>query len=153
MHSDIIVKGLRPYSTVFFPVSHLKVCYQIVDNCHSYVKGDVNPKTSISLKYLKYGLDFFSEENKSSSLVLELWNIVFNVVIKTGCSCPFLCAEYYQLFQWQVKKDDATYSETPVEISGSEDQIKKAKEMIEQIIGPDSSVTNNMGGMTSSQYH
>ena len=56
-------------------------------------------------------------------------------------------------FQWQVKKDDATYSETPVEISGSEDQIKKAKEMIEHIIGPDSSVTNNMGGMTSSQYH
>ena len=52
-----------------------------------------------------------------------------------------------------MKKDDATYSETPVEISGSEDQIKKAKEMIEQIIGPDSSVTNNMGGMTSSQYH
>ena len=72
MHSDIIVKGLRPYSAVFFPVSHLKVCYQIVDNCHSYVKGDVNPKTSISLKYLKYGLDLFSEENKSSSLVLEL---------------------------------------------------------------------------------
>lgn len=48
----------------------------------------------------------------------------------------------------KVKKDDATYSETPVEISGSEDQIKKAKEMIEQIIGPDSSVTNNMGGLS-----
>ena len=51
-----------------------------------------------------------------------------------------------------MKKDDATYSETPVEISGSGDQVKKAKEMIEQIIGPDSSVTNNMGGMTSPQY-
>ena len=72
MHSDIIVKGLRPHSTVFFLVSHLKVCYQIIDNCHSYVKGDINPKTLISLKYLKYGLDLFSEENKSSSLVLEL---------------------------------------------------------------------------------
>ena len=52
----------------------------------------------------------------------------------------------------QVKNDDATYSETPVEISGSEDQIKKAKELIEQIIGPDSSVTNSMGGMVFTVY-
>ncbi|PFX20883.1 probable ATP-dependent RNA helicase DDX43 [Stylophora pistillata] len=48
----------------------------------------------------------------------------------------------------KVKKDDATYSETPVEISGSEDQIKKAKEMIEQIVGPDTSPTNNIAGLS-----
>ena len=45
-----------------------------------------------------------------------------------------------------MKKDDATYTETPVEISGSDDQIKKAKELIQEIIGPSSSVINNMGG-------
>lgn len=45
-----------------------------------------------------------------------------------------------------MKKDDANYSETPIEISGSDDQIKKAKELIEQIINPESSITNNMGG-------
>ena len=135
MHSDIIVKGLRPYSTVFSsksPESLLPNRRQLPPS----TSGDINPKTLIFLKYLKYGLD-----------------IRFPTSFRTGGSCPFLHTEYYQLFQWQVKKDDATYSETPVEISGSEDQIKKAKEMIEQIIGPDSSVTNNMGGMTSSQYH
>ena len=47
----------------------------------------------------------------------------------------------------QVKKDDATYTETPVEISGTDDQIKKAKELIQEIIGPSSSVINNMGGI------
>lgn len=46
-----------------------------------------------------------------------------------------------------MKKDDATYTETPVEISGNDDQIKKAKELIQEIIGPGSSVINNMGGM------
>ena len=46
-----------------------------------------------------------------------------------------------------MKKDDATYTETPVEISGSDDQINKAKELIQEIIGPSSSVINNMGGM------
>lgn len=45
-----------------------------------------------------------------------------------------------------MKKDDANYSETPIEISGSDDQIKKAKELIEQIVNPESSITNNMGG-------
>lgn len=45
-----------------------------------------------------------------------------------------------------MKKDDATYIETPVEISGSDDQINKAKELIQEIIGPSSSVINNMGG-------
>lgn len=45
-----------------------------------------------------------------------------------------------------MKKDDATYSETPVEISGSDDALKKAKELIEQIVRPESSVTNSMGG-------
>jgi len=48
-----------------------------------------------------------------------------------------------------VKKDDATYIETPVEISGSDDQINKAKELIQEIIGPSSSVINNMGGICS----
>lgn len=48
----------------------------------------------------------------------------------------------------KVKKDDATYSETPVEISGSDDALKKAKELIEQIVRPESSVTNSMGGMS-----
>ena len=47
---------------------------------------------------------------------------------------------------YQVKKDGATYSETPVEISGNDDAIKKAKELIEQIISPQSSVINSMGG-------
>lgn len=46
-----------------------------------------------------------------------------------------------------MKKDDATYTETPVEISGNDDQIKTAKELIQEIIGPGSSVINNMGGM------
>jgi len=47
----------------------------------------------------------------------------------------------------KVKKDDATYSETPVEISGTDDQIKKAKRLIQEIIGPSSSVIDNIGGM------
>ena len=47
---------------------------------------------------------------------------------------------------YQVKKDSATYSETPVEISGSDDAIKKAKELIEQIINPQSSIISSMGG-------
>lgn len=47
-----------------------------------------------------------------------------------------------------MKNDDASCDETPVEISGSDDQIKKAKELIQEIIGPSSSVINNMGGMT-----
>ena len=47
---------------------------------------------------------------------------------------------------YQVKKDGVTYSETPVEISGNDDAIKKAKELIEQIISPHSSVINSMGG-------
>ena len=47
---------------------------------------------------------------------------------------------------YQVKKDGATYSETPVEISGSDDAIKKAKELIEQVISPQSSVINSLGG-------
>lgn len=49
-------------------------------------------------------------------------------------------------YSYQVKKDDATYSETPVEISGTDDQITKAKELIQEIIGPSSSVINNMEG-------
>ena len=49
-------------------------------------------------------------------------------------------------FYYQVKKDSATYSETPVEISGNDDAIKKAKELIEQIISPQSSVITSMGG-------
>ena len=47
---------------------------------------------------------------------------------------------------YRVKNDTATYSETPVEISGNDDAIKKAKELIEQIISPQSSVINSMGG-------
>ena len=46
-----------------------------------------------------------------------------------------------------MKNDDATCSETPVEISGSDEQIKNAKELIEQIIAPSSSITDSMGGM------
>ena len=46
----------------------------------------------------------------------------------------------------QIKNDEATYSETPVEISGSEDALKKAKEFIEKIVHPESSLTDNMGG-------
>ena len=45
-----------------------------------------------------------------------------------------------------MKKDSATYSETPVEISGSDDAIKKAKELIEQIISPQSSIISSVGG-------
>ncbi|XP_073258696.1 probable ATP-dependent RNA helicase DDX43 [Porites lutea] len=48
----------------------------------------------------------------------------------------------------KVKKDSATYSETPVEISGSDDAIKKAKELIEQIISPQSSIISSMGGLS-----
>lgn len=54
-------------------------------------------------------------------------------------------------FYYQVKKDSATYSEMPVEISGNNDAIKKAKELIEQIISPQSSVITSMGG-TSNCY-
>ena len=52
-----------------------------------------------------------------------------------------------------MKKDDASYIETPVEISGSDDQINKAKELIQEIIGPSSSVINNMGGTYIVQVH
>ena len=45
-----------------------------------------------------------------------------------------------------MKTDDATNSETPVAISGSEDAIKKAKELIQQIVNPESSLATNMGG-------
>lgn len=48
----------------------------------------------------------------------------------------------------KVKNDDATYSETPVEISGNDEAIKKAKELIEQIINPESSLANNMGDLS-----
>ena len=60
----------------------------------------------------------------------------------------------FNFFLWnKVKKDDATYSETPVEISGSDDAVKKAKELIEKIINPESSLTNNMrGNGTASLY-
>ena len=51
-----------------------------------------------------------------------------------------------------MKKDDATYDETPVEISGNDDQIKKAKELIQEIIGPSTSVTSSMAGMTCFKY-
>ena len=54
--------------------------------------------------------------------------------------------ELFHVLFYQVKKDSASYSETPVEISGSDDGIKKAKELIEQIISPQSSVINSMGG-------
>ena len=52
----------------------------------------------------------------------------------------------YDEYSTQVKKDDATYTETPVEISGTDDQIKKAKELIHEIVGPSSPVINNMEG-------
>ena len=62
--------------------------------------------------------------------------------------CVFIMfLSLFNEFSNQVKKDDATYTETPVEISGNDDQIKKAKELIQEIIGPSSSVINNMGGM------
>ncbi|XP_068681098.1 probable ATP-dependent RNA helicase DDX43 isoform X1 [Montipora foliosa] len=48
----------------------------------------------------------------------------------------------------KIKNDEATYSETPVEISGSEDALKKAKEFIEKIVHPESSLTDNMGGLS-----
>ena len=54
--------------------------------------------------------------------------------------------ELFHVLFYQVKKDSATYSETPVEISGSDDAIKKAKELIEQIISPQSSIISSMGG-------
>ena len=54
--------------------------------------------------------------------------------------------ELFHVLFYQVKNDSATYSETPVEISGNDDAIKKAKELIEQIISPQSSVINSMGG-------
>lgn len=62
--------------------------------------------------------------------------------------CVFIMfLSLFNEFSNQVKKDDATYTETPVEISGNDDQIKKAKELIQEIIGPSSSVINNMGGI------
>lgn len=62
--------------------------------------------------------------------------------------CVFIMfLSLFNEFSNKVKKDDATYTETPVEISGNDDQIKKAKELIQEIIGPSSSVINNMGGM------
>lgn len=62
--------------------------------------------------------------------------------------CVFITfLSLFNEFSNKVKKDDATYTETPVEISGNDDQIKKAKELIQEIIGPSSSVINNMGGM------
>ena len=54
--------------------------------------------------------------------------------------------ELFHVLFYQVKKDSATYSETPVEICGSDDAIKKAKELIEQIISPQSSIISSMGG-------
>lgn len=50
----------------------------------------------------------------------------------------------------QIKNDDATYAETPVEISGREDAVKKAKEFIEKIVNPESSLTHNIGGFEHS---
>lgn len=47
----------------------------------------------------------------------------------------------------QVVKDGGTYSETPVEISGDENAIKKAREIIEELINPTSTITNQMGGV------
>ena len=47
----------------------------------------------------------------------------------------------------QIKKEEASYSETPVEISGSETEVNKAKELIEAIINPSvSSITSRMAG-------
>lgn len=52
----------------------------------------------------------------------------------------------YYLCVDQVKKDDATYLETPVEISGDEDAIRKAKEIIGGLINPTTTVVNQMAG-------
>lgn len=48
----------------------------------------------------------------------------------------------------KIKNDDATYTETPVEISGGEDAVKKAKEFIDKIVNPESSLTHNIGGLS-----
>lgn len=66
------------------------------------------------------------------------------IIIHVDTWCTLL--ELFHVLFYQVKKDGATYSETPVEISGNDDAIKKAKELIEQIISPQSSVINSMGG-------
>ena len=47
----------------------------------------------------------------------------------------------------QIKKEDATYIDTPVEITGSESEIERAKELIEETINPPvSSITSRMAG-------
>ncbi|KAK2574489.1 putative ATP-dependent RNA helicase DDX43 [Acropora cervicornis] len=48
----------------------------------------------------------------------------------------------------KIKNDDATYTETPVEISGGEDAVKQAKEFIDKIVNPESSLTHNIGGLS-----
>ena len=76
MHSDIIVKGLRPYSTVFSnksPESLLPNRRQLPPS----TSGDINPKTLIFLKYLKYGLDIHFQ------LVLELAVLVHFSILNT----------------------------------------------------------------------
>ena len=47
----------------------------------------------------------------------------------------------------QIKKEEASYYETPIEISGSENVIEKAMELIEAVINPSvSSITSRMEG-------
>ena len=41
-----------------------------------------------------------------------------------------------------MKKDDATYSDTPIEISGREEAVNVAKKLIEEIVDPGLSVEN-----------
>ena len=102
--------------------------------------------TKLPFVHVSIGLKWNSHENVYSlpnlmNLYCKLSTII---IIHVDTWCTLL--ELFHVLFYQVKKDGATYSETPVEISGNDDAIKKAKELIEQIISPQSSVINSMGG-------
>ena len=97
------------------------------------------PLVSIALKWNSH------ENVYSLSNLMNLYCKLSTIIIQSCRYMMDIIGVILCLF-YQVKKDSATYSETPVEISGNDDAIKKAKELIEQIINPQSSIINSMGG-------